>query len=142
MIELIGANPNACISGLCITLIFCSLDRSCRDFLGAWPALFDADAQGLDLALQRLVRALSDGTAHTQPGCRSLGRSIESTYGHIRTPQNDAPALMLRGSVEFVELAAYRRFIDEIVSLKNARNGKRIDADRALLQPLPQARIW
>jgi hypothetical protein len=32
------------------------------------------------------------------------------------------------------------RFIDEIVSRKNARNGQRIDAERSLLQSLPRAR--
>ncbi|MFZ3120501.1 MAG: IS21 family transposase, partial [Variovorax sp.] len=64
--------------------------------------------------------------------------SIESAHGHLKSAVNDA--LLLRGAVEFADLAAYRRFIDEIVSRKNARNGKRIDAERALLQPLPQAR--
>ena len=44
------------------------------------------------------------------------------------------------GAVDFADLAAYRRFIDEIVSRKNARNSPRIDAERALLQPLPPAR--
>ncbi len=64
--------------------------------------------------------------------------SIESAHGHLKSAVSDA--LLLRGAVEFADLAAYRRFIDEIVSRKNARNGKRIDAERALLQPLPQAR--
>lgn len=49
-------------------------------------------------------------------------------------------ALLLRGSSDFVDLAAYRRFIDEIVASKNARNAKRIDAERAVLQPLPATR--
>jgi hypothetical protein len=49
-------------------------------------------------------------------------------------------ALLLRGVAEFADLLAYRRFIDEIVSRKNARNGKRIDAERALLQSLPRER--
>ena len=64
--------------------------------------------------------------------------SIESSHGHLKRAVHDA--LLLRGAVEFVDLAAYRRFIDEIVSRKNARNDKRIDAERALLQPLPPAR--
>lgn len=64
--------------------------------------------------------------------------SIESAHGHLKSAVNDA--LLMRGALEFADLAAYRRFIDEIVSRKNARNGKRIDAERALLQPLPQAR--
>jgi hypothetical protein len=64
--------------------------------------------------------------------------SIESAPGHLKSAVRDA--LLLRGAVDFADLAAYRRFIDEIVSRKNARNGKRIDAERALLQPLPPAR--
>jgi len=64
--------------------------------------------------------------------------SIESAHGHLKSAVRDA--LLLRGAVEFPDLAAYRHFIDEIVSRKNARNGKRIDAERALLQPLPPAR--
>jgi len=64
--------------------------------------------------------------------------SIESSHGHLKSAVHDA--LLLRGAVEFADLAAYRRFIDEIVSRKNARNGKRIDAERALLQPLPRER--
>ena len=64
--------------------------------------------------------------------------SIESSHGHLKSAVHDA--LLLRGAADFADLAAYRRFIDEIVSRKNTRNGKRIDAERALLQPLPQAR--
>lgn len=64
--------------------------------------------------------------------------SIESSHGHLKSAVHDA--LLLRGGAEFADLAAYRRFIDEIVSRKNARNGKRIEAERALLQPLPRER--
>jgi transposase InsO family protein len=64
--------------------------------------------------------------------------SIESAHGHLKSAVHDA--LLLRGAVDFADLAAYRRFIDEIVSRKNARNGPRIEAERALLQPLPPAR--
>lgn len=64
--------------------------------------------------------------------------SIESSHGHLKSSVQDA--LLLRGVAEFADLGAYRRFIDEIVSRKNARNGKRIDAERALLQSLPRER--
>lgn len=64
--------------------------------------------------------------------------SIESSHGHLKSAVQDA--LLLRGVVEFADLVAYRRFIDEIVSRKNARNAKRIDAERALLQSLPRER--
>nr|WP_242684362.1 IS21 family transposase [Paraburkholderia hospita] len=64
--------------------------------------------------------------------------SIESPHGHLKSAVRDA--LLLRGSNDFAELEAYRRFLDEIVGRINARNGKRIEAERALLQPLPAQR--
>src|SRR5690554_2895103 len=64
--------------------------------------------------------------------------SIEGPHGHLKRAIADA--LLLRGSTGFADLLAYRRFIDEIVSRHNARNGKRIDAERAQLQDLPDRR--
>jgi transposase InsO family protein len=64
--------------------------------------------------------------------------AIESSHGHLKSAIRDA--LLLRGSADFADLVAYRRFIDEIVSRNNARNGKRIEAERAVLQPLPATR--
>lgn len=64
--------------------------------------------------------------------------AIESPHGHLKRAIGDA--LLLRGSAEFADLPAYRRFVDEIVSRQNARYAKRIEAERAVLQPLPPAR--
>lgn len=61
--------------------------------------------------------------------------SIEGPHGHLKRAINDA--LLMRGSSDFDDLAAYRRFVDEIVSRVNARNSKRIDIERAELQGLP-----
>jgi hypothetical protein len=46
--------------------------------------------------------------------------------------------LLLRGSREFENLAAYRRFIDEVVGRRNARNRKRIEIERIALKQLPE----
>ena len=46
----------------------------------------------------------------------------------------------MRGRDDFDDLASYRRFIDEIVSRKNARQAKRIEAERPALQRLPGQR--
>ncbi|MGH8761045.1 MAG: IS21 family transposase, partial [Burkholderiales bacterium] len=62
----------------------------------------------------------------------------ESPHGHLKKALRDA--LLLRGSVDFEDLPAYRGFVDEIVSRKNARNLKRIEAERAALAPLPATR--
>ncbi|MDZ7710836.1 MAG: IS21 family transposase [Roseovarius sp.] len=64
--------------------------------------------------------------------------SIESPNGHLKSAIEDA--LVMRGSRDFEDLAAYRRFIDEIVGRINARNAKRIDMERPDLRPLPARR--
>jgi hypothetical protein len=61
--------------------------------------------------------------------------AIESPHGHLKSAIRDA--LLLCGSSDFVDLLAYRRFVDEIVSRHNARHAKRIETERAVLQPLP-----
>ena len=64
--------------------------------------------------------------------------SVESSHGHIKAAVRDA--LLMRGARDFTDLAAYRRFVDEIVGRKNARAAKRIEAERAALRPLPSHR--
>jgi hypothetical protein len=64
--------------------------------------------------------------------------SIESPHGHLKRAIRDA--LLLRGSANFADLGAYRHFIDVILGRKNARNERRITAERAHLQPLPEQR--
>jgi transposase InsO family protein len=64
--------------------------------------------------------------------------SVESSHGHLKSLIRDA--LLIRGSVAFDDLGDYRRFIDEIVGRHNVRHAKRIDEERAALQPLPAHR--
>ncbi len=64
--------------------------------------------------------------------------SVESSHGHIKAGVRDA--LLMRGSPGFDDLAAYRRFIDEIVSRHNTRRAKAIEAERATLRSLPNRR--
>jgi transposase InsO family protein len=64
--------------------------------------------------------------------------AIESSHGHLKQAVRDA--LLMRGIADFDDLAGYRRFIDEIVSRKNAHHAKRIAAERPALQPLPGQR--
>jgi transposase InsO family protein len=71
------------------------------------------------------------GVAHENGG-------IESPHGHLKNAIRDA--LLMRGTMDFEDLGAYRSFLDEIIGRKNARNIKRIDAERPLLQPLPDTR--
>jgi transposase InsO family protein len=64
--------------------------------------------------------------------------SIESPHGHLKQAVEDA--LLLRGSRDFATLDAYRRFVDEIVGRRNARNKKRLDLERPALKELPPRR--
>jgi hypothetical protein len=64
--------------------------------------------------------------------------AIEGPHGHLKRAIADA--LLMRGTSDFDDLAAYRRFIDESVGRRNARKGKRIDLERAELQELPDRR--
>ncbi len=61
--------------------------------------------------------------------------SIESAHGHIKRALEDE--LLLRGSRDFDSLAAWRKFVDELVGRRNARNAARIDLERAALKELP-----
>ena len=54
------------------------------------------------------------------PGVAHENGSIESSHGHLKRALQDA--LLLRGSPDFDDLDAYRRFIDEIVGRRNAHN--------------------
>ena len=64
--------------------------------------------------------------------------AIESPHGHLKRAIADA--LLMRASPDFPDLAAYRGFVDGIVGLRNARNAKRIESERATLQALPERR--
>lgn len=64
--------------------------------------------------------------------------SIESSHGHLKKVLTDE--LLLRGSRDFADLAAYRRFVDEVIGRRNARNRKRIEIERAALKSLPGRR--
>jgi hypothetical protein len=72
------------------------------------------------------------------PGLAHENGAIESAHAHLKKAIEDE--LLLRGSRDFAELAAYRRFIDEVVGRRNARNRKRIEIERAARKPLPERR--
>ena len=91
------------------------------------PRRYDALCAHYGMAASRNNR----GVAHENG-------AIEAAHGHLKRAVEDA--LLLRGSRDFDDLADYRRFVDELVGRRNARNRKRIDAERAVLRPLPARR--
>jgi transposase InsO family protein len=119
--------------------------------LGGAPLEHRSDS--LSAAFRNLDRAArTDLTTRYEALCQHYGMepsrnnrgiahengAIESPHGHLKNAVRDA--LLLRGSVDFADLATYRQFIDEIVSRKNARNAAAITAERAALQGLPKGR--
>src|SRR4051812_47783950 len=64
--------------------------------------------------------------------------AIESVHGHLKKVIEDA--LLLRGSRDFADLSAYRRFVDEVIGRRNARLIPRIEVEPAVLQDLPDRR--
>lgn len=72
--------------------------------------------------------------SRNNPGIAHENGSIESAHGHLDKAIKDA--LHLRGSRDFPDLQACRRFVDEVVGRPNAR----IDEERAALQLLPAKR--
>src|SRR6266849_4316665 len=119
--------------------------------LGRAPLQHRSDS--LSAAFRNLDRdAREDQTRRYEPLCAHYGMeptrnnrgvahengSIESPHGHLKLAIEDG--LLLRGTRDFADLDAYRRFIDEIVGRRNARNGKRLDLERSALQWLPARR--
>jgi hypothetical protein len=107
-----------------LSAAFCNLDADVRTDL---TRRYDALCTHYGMEPTRNNR----GVAHENG-------SIESPHGHLKSAVRDA--LLMRGTNNFDDLAAYRGFIGEIVSRKNARSAKRIAAERPALQPLPGQR--
>ena len=63
--------------------------------------------------------------------------AIESRNGHVKT--RITQALLLRGSSLFDDLEAYRGFVAGVIGQHNRRHAAMIDAERAVLRPLPTA---
>ena len=76
--------------------------------------------------------------SRNNPGLPHENGAIESAHGHLKAAVADA--LLLRGSRGFADLAAYRRFVDEVVGRRNARSAPRIGIERAALRDLPPRR--
>jgi len=61
--------------------------------------------------------------------------SIEAAHGHLRRSLREA--LLVRGSNDFANLAAYQAFIQEVVARKNARRRDLVQVELKALRALP-----
>jgi hypothetical protein len=109
------------------------------DSLSAAFRNLDAQAQeDLTQRYEALIAHYGMQPSRNNAGLAHENGAIESPHGHLKRALRDE--LLLRGSCDFADLAAYRRFIDEVVGRRNARNRKRIEIERAALCPLPVRR--
>ena len=109
------------------------------DSLSAAFRNLDRDAQeDLTKRYEALMRHYGMTPTRNNAGVAHENGSIESPHGHLKNVIEDE--LLLRGLRDFEDLAAYRRFIDEVVGRRNARNRKQIEIERGVLRPLPQRR--
>ncbi len=104
----------------------------------AFRNLDDAAAEDLTTRYEALCAHYGMTPTRNNTGVAHENGSIESSHGHLKKAVADA--VLLRGSHDFDDLAAYRRFIDEIIGRRNARIAKRIDVERAVLLDLPARR--
>ena len=107
--------------------------------LGGAPEQHRSDS--LSAAFRNLDRVAQDDlTRRYEELCAHYGMtpSRNNRAGHLKKALRDE--LLLRGSRDFVDLAAYRRFVDEAVGRRNARNRKRIEIERPALKGLPERR--
>ena len=107
-----------------LSAAFCNLDREAQE--------------DLTQRYQGLMRHYEMTPSRNNPGVAHENGSIESPHGHLKRALEDA--LLLRGSRDFDDLDAYRRFIDEIIGRQNAHNRKRIELERPHLADLPKRR--
>ena len=109
------------------------------DSLSAAFRNLDHDAQeDLTRRYQALMRHYDMTPTRNNPGVAHENGSIESPHGHLKKALEDA--LLLRGSRDFDDLDAYRRFVDEIIGRRNAHNRKRIELEKPKLARLPKRR--
>lgn len=109
------------------------------DSLSAAFRNLDADAQ-VDLTRRYDALCAHYGMTPTRnnTGIAHENGSIESSHGHLKKGLEGA--LLLRGSRDFDDLDGWRRFVDEFVGRRNARNAQRIALERPALRQLPPRR--
>jgi len=109
------------------------------DSLSAAFRNLDKDArEDLTLRYDALCAHYGMQPTRNNRGVAHENGAIESSHSHLKKAIKDA--LLMRGVSDFDDLARYRRFVDEIVSRKNAHHAKRIEAERPALQLLPGQR--
>ena len=104
----------------------------------AFRNLDTAAADDLTQRYEGLMAHYGMTPSRNNPGVAHENGSIESPHGHLKRALEDE--LLLRGSRDFDDLDAYRRFVDLIIGRQNAHNRKRIELEMPSLGKLPKRR--
>ena len=76
--------------------------------------------------------------SRNNPGEAHENGAVEAHHGHLKTALDQA--LILRGSRDFKDLAAYRAFLDQLVGRRNKRRQDALRSELAALRKLPARR--
>ena len=76
--------------------------------------------------------------SRNNPGEAHENGAVEAHNNHLKVALDQA--LILRGSRDFPDLAAWRRFVDELVGRRNRRREAAVGIEMAALRPLPARR--
>jgi len=109
------------------------------DSLSAAFANLDRDAgEDLRTRYETLCNDYGMEPTRNNRGVAHENGSIESRHGHLKARLEQA--LLLRGSREFEDIDAWRRFVAQVVARHNARHRDRVEVERPHLRPLPVRR--
>ena len=109
------------------------------DSLSAAFRNLDQDArEDLTARYEGLLADYGMEASRNNRGLAHENGSVEGPHGHLKRALEDA--LLLRGSRDFETIGAYRAFVAREANRRNARGRDRIDAERAVLGPLPKRR--
>ena len=76
--------------------------------------------------------------SRNNPGEAHENGAVEAHNNHLKVALDQA--LILRGSRDFPDIAAWRRFVDEVVARRNRRREDRVKVELPKLKPLPERR--
>jgi hypothetical protein len=111
------------------------LEHRSDSLSAAFRNLAKPDADDLTKRFAALVSHFGMVPSRNNRGVAHENGAIESRHGHVK--KRLAQALLLRGSARFDTLDGYRAFAADVVGQHNRRHAAAIDAERAILKPLP-----
>ena len=101
----------------------------------AFKNLSENEKKDITVRYEELCSHYNMQPTRNNKGVSHENGSVESSHGHLKN--RIAQELILRGSNEFISVAAYESWVQEVVSNCNRRNSKNFAEEKSALQPLP-----